>query len=285
MKQLVKKHIVTLMLMLLAVISTNASEKRAYVWYDEYSYTLTFSYDDEYRFRMALFIDEETVGVVGLFYYTYRTFPNLHIDTVVFDASFAEFRPRLTIDWFAESYSLGHEDPALQKFVGLENLNPSEVTSMEGMFRDCCCLTSLDLSSWNTSLVEGLDMSEMFSGCMNLKTIYVGKKWSIDYVYDSHNMFYECTSLVGGEGTVFDPEQTSAAYAHVDGGPNNPGYFTLKVSQSTEIEKVLHPNAYGEMTNNEVQTFGVDGKRLSNLRRGMKIVQQAEGTVKKVMVK
>ena len=33
---------------------------------------------------------------------------------------------------------------------------------------------------------------------------------------------------MGGQGTAYDPAHTGADYAHIDGGPSNPGYFTAK---------------------------------------------------------
>ena len=41
-------------------------------------------------------------------------------------------------------------------------------------------------------------------------------------------MFGECTSLVGGQGTTYDANHIDKTYAHIDGGPSNPGYFTEK---------------------------------------------------------
>ena len=39
-------------------------------------------------------------------------------------------------------------------------------------------------------------------------------------------MFSGCTSLVGGQGTTYDADHIDAEYAHIDGGPSNPGYLT-----------------------------------------------------------
>ena len=42
-------------------------------------------------------------------------------------------------------------------------------------------------------------------------------------------MFFNCTSLVGGQGTTYNSSNpTDKTYAHIDGGPSNPGYFTDK---------------------------------------------------------
>lgn len=39
-------------------------------------------------------------------------------------------------------------------------------------------------------------------------------------------MFYGCVSLIGGAGTTYDPTFIDATAARIDGGSENPGYFT-----------------------------------------------------------
>ena len=96
---------------------------------------------------------------------------------------------------------------------------------MNSMFGACWGLTSLDFSSFNTSKVT--NMYNMFYGCTNLRTIYVGSGWSTAAVTSSSDMFFNCTSLVGGQGTTYSSSNpTDKTYAHIDGGPSNPGYFT-----------------------------------------------------------
>ena len=92
------------------------------------------------------------------------------------------------------------------------------------MFHGCSSLTSLDLSSFNTAKV--IYMDSMFDGCSNLSTIYGGDGWTTDALKSSTNMFYNCTSIRGGMGTTYDANHVDAAYAHIDGGLSNPGYFT-----------------------------------------------------------
>nr|MCR4965192.1 BspA family leucine-rich repeat surface protein [Bacteroidales bacterium] len=95
------------------------------------------------------------------------------------------------------------------------------------MFYGSIRLTSLDLSHFNTSKVTS--MNSMFDGCTRLQTIYVGSGWSTAAVTESDYMFYNCTSLVGGQGTTWNSSNpTDKTYAHIDGGPSNPGYFTDK---------------------------------------------------------
>ena len=46
----------------------------------------------------------------------------------------------------------------------------------------------------------------------------------------SYYMFRDCYNLVGGEGTVYDWFNfQNTAYAKIDGGIDDPGYFTRKV--------------------------------------------------------
>ena len=106
------------------------------------------------------------------------------------------------------------------------SFDTSNVTDMNGMFYSCN-MQVLDLSTLNTQSVN--DMYNMFHHCIYLKTIYVSNTFTIDSVTTSDNMFRECWALVSGAGTHFDQNNANdATYAHVDGGKDNPGYFTLK---------------------------------------------------------
>ena len=108
--------------------------------------------------------------------------------------------------------------------LNLSSFNTSKVTSMEQMFVYCYALNNLDLSSFNTSSVT--NMNGMLYYCSHLKTVTVSSKWSTSAVTNSNDMFKYCTSLVGGAGTTYSSSHTDASYAHIDGGPSNPGYFT-----------------------------------------------------------
>ncbi|MBQ3631562.1 MAG: BspA family leucine-rich repeat surface protein [Prevotella sp.] len=166
--------------------------------------------------------------------------------TVEFDPSFANAHLPNAYAWF---YGMEHlykiEDIQYLKtdnmtamdymFSGCSNLsdidlnhfNTENTESMYAMFYNCSTLTSLDLSSFDTQKV--LNMEHLFRNCTALTTILVDKGWNTENVTASQAMFTNCTNLVGGAGTTFDATHTDKAYAHVDGGTNNPGYLTLKV--------------------------------------------------------
>ena len=121
-----------------------------------------------------------------------------------------------------------------QKCSGLTSLNvrifnTANVTMMGYMFEQCSGLTSLDLSNFNTARVT--KMEYMFGSCTNLTTIYAGSGWTTDAVTSSSYMFKNCTKLVGGQGTTYDANHVNKAYAHIDGGTANPGYFTKLTNQ------------------------------------------------------
>ena len=111
--------------------------------------------------------------------------------------------------------------------LDLSNFNTAKVDNMRWMFSGVP-LQTLDLSSFNTASV--INMEGMFNGCDSLTTIFVGSGWSTGSVTNGSDMFTGCTSLVGGAGTTFDGSHVDATYAHIDGGPDNPGYLTLALS-------------------------------------------------------
>lgn len=99
----------------------------------------------------------------------------------------------------------------------------ASVTDMASMFCDCSSLLSLDASGWDTSAVTSV--TAMFSRCSSLRSIYVGDAWCTSDTWEPASVFSGCSSLVGGEGTVFDANNTDGEYARVDGA-GGAGYLT-----------------------------------------------------------
>ena len=126
---------------------------------------------------------------------------------------------------------------SLTTIIGLENWDTTKGFNYSEMFSGCKSLTELDLSSWDTS--EMAYVHTFFANCTNLKTIYVSDKWSTEGLVDTttatngkpigtlDDVFKNCTSLVGGAGTTYDPNFIKDEYLHVD-TIENPGYLTLK---------------------------------------------------------
>ncbi len=237
------KLLFRLVVLVTAVMCTlGASAQEAYAVYTTDVTTLSFYYDTQRSSRPGTTYDLN-IGYNYPDWYTDGT--NFNVTKVVFDPSFAGARPTSTIYWFFGLFNL-------QSITGLEYLNTSEVTDMAWMFFYCTNLTSLDLSHSNTSKVNSMynmlgycqsltsldlssfntsqviSLSSMFDHCANLRTIYVGDGWNTAAVTISQDMFKDCISLVGGQGTTYDANHIDATYAHIDGGTSNPGYFTAK---------------------------------------------------------
>ncbi|MBR2261975.1 MAG: InlB B-repeat-containing protein [Paludibacteraceae bacterium] len=109
---------------------------------------------------------------------------------------------------------------------GLENLRMDSVRAMCRMFTGCKSMSSIDLHKLDTRNVT--DISDMFYACEALETIYVGVDWSMSNLKnDTLRVFEGCSNLVGGAGTEWTSSATSAKYAHIDGGADDPGYLSL----------------------------------------------------------
>ena len=145
---------------------------------------------------------------------------------------------------------------SLEKFgddiLPYKEIDTSNVTSFENMFLNCKNLKQLNLpftakSAVNTSGMfmncEGIEWislmnfipskrlsstSNMFSGCTSLNSIYVGEGWPDNFnqtVIFADNMFLDCTSLKGGNGTTYNAKNIGPQYAKIDKA-GNPGYLT-----------------------------------------------------------
>ena len=129
------------------------------------------------------------------------------------------------------------------------NYNTSKVENMSSMFYDCTSLTTLNLNGFNTSKVTDMSFmfynclklkelnlyrfstpktfitTSMFSNCSSLVTVYVGTNFITKNILNSENMFYNCSKLIGGNGTIWNSSLIDASYAYID-TLNVPGYFT-----------------------------------------------------------
>ena len=103
--------------------------------------------------------------------------------------------------------------------------NTSNVTNMNYMFTSCAALTELDLSSFSTTRLSNFE--RMFQSSSNLQTIIVSTGWDVvSGSRDGYDMFYNCSAIVGEQGTTYDGSNAGRPYAHIDGGTSNPGYLT-----------------------------------------------------------
>ena len=233
-----------------------------YVVFNSNSRILTFYYDDKQSTRTM----DGNVYSLGFGSWMIH---NSYLDCVIFDSSFAGYKPTSTANWFMNCSNLSSID-------GIQYLNTSEVTDMSSMFSGCMYLTSLDLSSFDTGKVT--DMSSMFARCSSLVTIKVGDGWTTSKVTSSDNMFYDCGSLKGGNGTSYNASYTDKTYARID-GKEGPGYFTASPESSiaTGIESVTNGK---QSTVSHAPMFNLQGQRVNDSYKGV-VIQNGRKMLKK----
>ena len=132
--------------------------------------------------------------------------------------------------------------------LDVSHFNTDKVTNMEGMFSNLN-VTSLDLSSFKTANVT--NMGRMFFNCKSLNTIYA----TTDFIAPSNSekMFYSCNRLKGEKDTKFSDNKVHNDYARIDGGTDNPGYFSVK----HPVKPTLSNDTYAY--NTDEQTVGITG--------------------------
>ena len=206
-----------------------------------YNKQLTFRYDADWNsIPYTKFALNTGASLPG--WYNQRS----NITNVVFRPSFANARPTSTYRWFYGMTQLSITEIATLRYlntsavtnmremfygntklttIDVSGFDTRNVTDMTAMFKNCTKITSLDVVSFDVSNVN--TMTEMFYGCTALKTIYSNTDWNTGTYKTSNNMFRYCTSLVGGNGTAYNPTYTTVNYAHPDVA-GTPGYFTLK---------------------------------------------------------
>ena len=121
------------------------------------------------------------------------------IKTVVFDASFANARPKSCYGWFSGCSNL-------TEIKGIEYLNTEKVTNMQEMFNACSKLTSLNLSNFNTA--EVTNMSYMFKSCKALTSLDL-TNFNTEKVTDMQGMFWECSDLTSLNLTSLNTENVT----------------------------------------------------------------------------
>lgn len=81
----------------------------------------------------------------------------------------------------------------LTEIVGIENLDVTNLTSLQSLFTSDSAITSLDLSGWDVTNVT--NFNEMFAYCTSLKTLNL-TGWRFHHnSISTERMFYNCNSL------------------------------------------------------------------------------------------
>ena len=212
-----------------------------YAMFDNATETLTFSYKG---FKPVTYYYVLFEGRAQPEWYSKRD----KIKKVVFDASFANARPKSCYWWFRECLNL-------TRIEGMENLNTEMVTTMACMFSHCEALTSLDVTNFNTAKVTDMylmfssctklsslnlynfntenvtNMLGMFSSCKNLATIYTSEKFVTTKVDNLNYIMFKGDENLKG-ANAYDEMKTSVHCANY-----KTGYFTKLVGKNGD-EKI-----------------------------------------------
>ena len=187
--------------------------------------TLTFYYDDKQAERVGTVyeIAERYTGYHNDFN-DYPGWSNGTFKYALFDESIVNYRPTSTAYWF-------NNCKKLTSIHNLQYLNTSNVTNMRSMFNVCISLTSLDISSFDTSNVTDMscmlylckalsldlshfntsnvtDMSWMFAYCNSLTSLDVSN-FDTSNVTDMAGMFSGCSSLTSLDLSSFDTSKVT----------------------------------------------------------------------------
>ena len=142
--------------------------------------------------------------------------------------------------------------------VDMSSFDTSSVKNMARMFYQCPSLQTVDLSTFSTPLVTNVYC--MFYGCTALRTIFVGDEWELHGLTQTYaqGVFYNCTSISGGDGMHYSSSHTDADYAHVD-TPEKPGYLTYK---GRFVSLILTPDSFSYDGTERIPTFEIVGGKL-----------------------
>ena len=132
------------------------AEASPYAVYTYDNKTLTFYYDKNFSIQSNAYELNTEYDRPGWYD------KNASVESVVFDRSFADARPKSCYSWFCEMTNL-------TSIQGIKNLNTSQVTVMSSMFNGCSSLTSLDVSGFNTAKVTSI--SRMFYYCTDIRIL------------------------------------------------------------------------------------------------------------------
>ena len=95
------------------------------------------------------------------------------------------------------------------KTVHIGSVSPIDVTSTAYMFQNCYNLTSLDLSSFDTSKVT--DMNQMFYYCYNLTSLDLSN-FDTSNVTSMRDMFNNCYNLTSLDLSSFDTSKVTSMF-------------------------------------------------------------------------
>ena len=123
-----------------------------------------------------------------------------------------------------------------KEFVGLSNIDTTQVTNMTSMFYNCG-VKELDLSNWDTSKVT--DMNSMFMICDKLEKINL-KNFNTKNVTDMNSMFFQCNKLRKLDLSSFETPKLETAGMMFGGDPHTIDYVDMRnFGNSQQVDEIF----------------------------------------------
>ena len=126
--------------------------------------------------------------------------------------------PKSCSYWFCDGFTL------LKEIRNIENLDTSNVESMDSLFLGCLNIEELDLSSWDTSSVTNMNAVFDMNNENKLKYINLAG-WDTSNVTTMRNMFYGCNKLTSIDVRGLDTSNVT-----------NMAYMFYRCSQLTSLD-------------------------------------------------
>ena len=123
----------------------------------------------------------------------------------------------------------------VKEFIGLSNLDTSQVTDMDNMFAGCGA-KELDLSNWDTSKVTS--MHTMFMICNKLEKINL-KSFNTKNVTDMIAMFFQCDKLRKLDLSSFETPKLEKAGEMFGGDPHIMDYVDMRNFGNSHINGIF----------------------------------------------
>ena len=176
------------------------------------------------------------------------------IPVTMADGEGVEYKVYLADMGAAETWNEGYvAQPAnnLKSIIVMDGVVADDsvyMASGHGIFSFCNNLKTLDIAGLDTSYLSSSGYDYMFTQCSSLRTIYASEDFLPQAgAFRGEYMFSGCSMIEGGAGTRpnFYSVNSDINYAHIDGGEDDPGYFTAK-PYTTKITDWGHVEFKGE---------------------------------------
>ena len=151
-----------------------------------------------------------------------------------------------------------------------ENFNTSNVTNMNGMFNNCSSLTSLDLSSFDTSSVQTFGnafgsyygVNGMFQGCSSLTSLDLSN-FDTSNAINMGAMFRDCSSLTGLNLSSFGGDKVTNMGWIFSGCTNLQGVDLSNFKPQNSVEIAYMFNDCKNITSINLNDFKIKGDLMS----------------------